>query len=42
MLLAIAEARPTSITGLAQVKGIGPAKLERYGPEILAIVGQSS
>ena len=38
MLVAIADARPTSITALAHVKGIGPAKLERYGDEILAIV----
>ena len=38
MLFAIAEARPQSITALARVKGMGPAKLERYGEDILAIV----
>ncbi|HUG30440.1 MAG TPA: ATP-dependent DNA helicase UvrD2 [Candidatus Limnocylindria bacterium] len=38
MLFAIAEARPESITALARVKGIGPAKLDRYGSEILEIV----
>ena len=41
MLFAIAEARPQSISALARVKGIGPAKLERYGEEILAIVTRS-
>ena len=40
MLLAIAEARPASVTALARVKGMGPAKLERYGDEILAIVAR--
>jgi DNA helicase-2/ATP-dependent DNA helicase PcrA len=41
MLFAIAEARPRSLTALARVKGMGPAKLERYGEDILAIlVGQ--
>jgi DNA helicase II / ATP-dependent DNA helicase PcrA len=41
MLLAIAEARPASATALARLKGIGPAKLERYGDEILAVVARS-
>lgn len=41
MLFAIAEARPASITALARVKGIGPAKLERYGAEIMEIVARS-
>jgi DNA helicase II / ATP-dependent DNA helicase PcrA len=38
MLFAIAEARPRSISALARVKGIGPAKLERYGVEILEVI----
>ena len=42
MLFAIAEARPQSISALARVKGIGPAKLERYGVEILEIVTRTA
>ena len=42
MLFAIAEARPQSISALARVKGMGPAKLERYGEDILAILGRAS
>jgi DNA helicase-2/ATP-dependent DNA helicase PcrA len=41
MLVAIAEARPGSATALARVKGMGPAKLERYGDEILTIVARA-
>jgi len=37
-LIAIAEARPRTIAALRRVKGVGPAKLERYGAEILEIV----
>ncbi|GHS84935.1 DNA helicase [Actinomycetota bacterium] len=37
-LAVIAELRPGSIRELAQVNGIGPAKLERYGTQILALV----
>ncbi len=37
-LAAIVEARPRSIEALWRVKGIGPAKADRYGAEILAIV----
>jgi DNA helicase-2/ATP-dependent DNA helicase PcrA len=36
VLAAIAEARPTTLAQLRRVKGMGPTKLERYGPEILA------
>jgi DNA helicase II / ATP-dependent DNA helicase PcrA len=32
----IAEARPSSIGELSQISGVGPAKLERYGDELLA------
>jgi ATP-dependent DNA helicase RecQ len=34
----IAASRPTSRPELAGVRGIGPAKLERYGDDILAVV----
>lgn len=36
-LLAIAEAVPGELAELARLPGIGAAKLERYGPEVLAI-----
>jgi ATP-dependent DNA helicase RecQ len=35
-LLAVAAAKPASLVALRQVEGIGPAKLELYGEEILA------
>jgi DNA helicase-2/ATP-dependent DNA helicase PcrA len=38
MLTALAEARPTSLAALRRVKGMGPAKLEKYGAEILAVI----
>jgi ATP-dependent DNA helicase UvrD/PcrA len=37
-LAAIADARPASLAGLRRVKGMGPAKLERYGDEILQVI----
>jgi DNA helicase-2/ATP-dependent DNA helicase PcrA len=40
LLAGIVEARPDSIAGLRRVKGMGPARLERYGQEILEIVGR--
>jgi DNA helicase II / ATP-dependent DNA helicase PcrA len=36
-LKSIAEQRPTTLDELAEVPGIGPAKLERYGDDLLAI-----
>jgi DNA helicase II / ATP-dependent DNA helicase PcrA len=39
-LASIAEAHPTTLAALRRVKGMGPAKLEKYGPEILAVVAQ--
>jgi DNA helicase-2/ATP-dependent DNA helicase PcrA len=36
-LLAIAQAQPTSRADLLSIKGIGPARQDRYGAEILAI-----
>jgi DNA helicase II / ATP-dependent DNA helicase PcrA len=35
-LLAIADARPRTLSELARCRGIGPMKLERWGDEILA------
>jgi superfamily II DNA helicase RecQ len=40
-LAAIADARPTSAAALRRVKGIGPAKVDAYGDDILAIVEAS-
>ena len=40
-LVSIAEARPTTLAALRRVKGMGPAKLEKYGPEILAVVARA-
>ena len=37
-LEAIAAARPTSLTALAKVNGVGPAKLERYGETVLTVL----
>ena len=37
-LRAIAAARPSSLVALRQVDGIGPAKLDSYGEEILEVV----
>jgi len=40
-LLALVEARPVSIPDLGRVKGMGPARVERYGAEILAALEKS-
>ncbi|WP_372448458.1 ATP-dependent DNA helicase UvrD2 [Saccharothrix coeruleofusca] len=37
-LVAIAEQRPTDVAGLVAIAGIGAAKLDRYGDDVLAIV----
>ena len=37
-LAEIADVRPRSLPALRRVRGMGPAKLERYGPEILAVI----
>ncbi len=39
-LLAIVAARPASLADLGRVQGMGPARLERYGAEILAVLGR--
>ncbi len=41
-LEAIAQLAPTSLQELLTVDGIGPAKLDRYGDEILAVVDEHS
>ncbi|MFP3914620.1 MAG: ATP-dependent DNA helicase UvrD2 [Actinomycetota bacterium] len=38
-LVSIAARRPRTLEDLGNCEGIGPARLERYGPEILAVVG---
>lgn len=40
-LAAIAEIRPSGTAELARVNGIGPAKIDRYGAAILAIVASA-
>jgi DNA helicase-2/ATP-dependent DNA helicase PcrA len=37
-LVAIAEARPQTLAALRRVKGMGPAKLEKYGDGILSVL----
>ena len=37
-LIAIAEARPSSIGELIKVQGLGPTKADRYGEHLLAII----
>jgi DNA helicase-2/ATP-dependent DNA helicase PcrA len=41
-LTAIAEQRPSSAQGLAQIGGIGPHKLDEYGEEILILLRQAT
>ncbi|MEL6982708.1 MAG: ATP-dependent DNA helicase UvrD2, partial [Actinomycetota bacterium] len=38
---AIARVEPTSLGDLAAISGIGPAKLERYGDEVLGLVASA-
>ncbi|GEN80660.1 ATP-dependent helicase [Actinotalea fermentans] len=38
VLAAIAERKPRSVPELARIRGIGPAKIDRYGASLLAIV----
>ena len=40
-LQAIAVLRPRSQAELAQIKGVGPAFVERHGEQVLALVGGS-
>ncbi|MFN3924021.1 MAG: HRDC domain-containing protein, partial [Pseudarthrobacter sp.] len=41
-LTAIAEARPASLEELARLAGVGPAKLERYGEDVLRVLTEST
>jgi DNA helicase-2/ATP-dependent DNA helicase PcrA len=38
-LVAIADGHPRDRPGLARISGVGPAKLERYGEVVLAVLG---
>ena len=38
-LVAIAENRPSDTAALAGIPGVGPTKLERYGDDVLALLG---
>jgi DNA helicase-2/ATP-dependent DNA helicase PcrA len=40
-LAEIAEVRPSSIAQLARINGIGPAKIDRYGATLLALVADA-
>lgn len=42
VLAAVAEVRPTSTTQLARIHGIGPAKIDRYGAAVLAVVAAAT
>jgi superfamily II DNA helicase RecQ len=39
-LVALASLRPTSISGLLDVSGIGPTKAELYGDDVLELVAK--
>jgi DNA helicase-2/ATP-dependent DNA helicase PcrA len=41
-LTAIAEARPETLEQLAQLAGIGPSKLEKYGEAVLTVLAEST
>ena len=41
-LTAIAEAMPETLGELAAISGVGPAKLERYGSDVLGVLNRSS
>ncbi len=39
-LQAIAEVRPADPAGLLRISGVGPAKIEKYGDEVLALLAE--
>ena len=41
-LLAIAERKPASREQLATISGVGKAKLDKYGPDVLDLIRQNS
>ena len=40
LLAALVDQRPASIAALRRVKGMGPARLDRHGEELLAILAR--
>ena len=40
-LKAISDVRPRTLSGLARVKGMGPARVEKYGDEILDVLARA-
>ncbi|MCL1801852.1 MAG: HRDC domain-containing protein, partial [Promicromonosporaceae bacterium] len=41
-LEALAQSRPANVTALANIPGIGPVKIERYGDDILDLVAEAA
>jgi DNA helicase-2/ATP-dependent DNA helicase PcrA len=41
-LTAIAETAPADVAALARINGVGPAKLERYGADVLGLLSRFS
>ncbi|WP_425954901.1 ATP-dependent helicase [Xylanimonas sp. McL0601] len=41
VLAAVAEVRPSSASQLARIQGIGPAKIDKYGAAVLAVVARA-
>ncbi|WP_425471164.1 HRDC domain-containing protein [Xylanimonas allomyrinae] len=41
VLAAVAEVRPSTTMQLARIHGIGPAKIDRYGAAVLAVVARA-
>jgi DNA helicase-2/ATP-dependent DNA helicase PcrA len=39
-LAAIAEQRPETVAALVAIPGIGQSKLDKYGDEVLSLVGR--
>jgi len=40
-LRAIAAARPASLDALGEISGVGEKKLERYGEDLLGLIGEA-
>ena len=41
-LAALAAARPSTLDALSEIPGIGPAKLEAYGRDLLALLAREN
>jgi superfamily II DNA helicase RecQ len=41
VLRSIAHARPTNLTALAAIHGVGAAKLERYGADVCRLCAEN-